>query len=93
MCSKQKFLNQEQNMAGNKFRKSYYRIIIRIKGTSNNSFTANGSDFEPAALSGRRNVFEKAIVYACGDFDLSPKPGKISHVLVTNAIFRGFLLY
>jgi len=26
--------------------------------------------------------------YACGDFDLPPKPGKISHVLVTKAIFR-----
>ena len=34
-------------------------------------------------------VLEEAIGYACGDFDLPPEPGKISHILVTKAIFRG----
>jgi len=38
-------------------------------------------------------VLENVIGYARGDFDLPPKPGKISHVLLTKAIFRCFLIF
>ncbi|MHC4585849.1 MAG: hypothetical protein ACYS3N_15075 [Planctomycetota bacterium] len=37
-------------------------------------------------------VIEEAIGYACGDFELPPKPGKISLILVTKAMFRGPLI-
>jgi len=57
-------------------------------GTSNNSFLLRTTEISAGGVARPNFALDKAIGYACGDFDLPPKPGKISHVLVTKAIFR-----
>jgi hypothetical protein len=68
-------------------------VTINIKGTSKNSFLLRTAAISSDVVVRPNFVLEEAIGYACGDFDLPPKPEIISHVLVTKAIFRGPLRY
>jgi hypothetical protein len=62
-------------------------------GTSKNSFLLRTAAISAGGVVRPNYVLDIAIGYACGDFDLPPKPEKISHVLVTKAIFRGSLIF
>jgi hypothetical protein len=62
-------------------------------GASKNSFLLRMAAISSVGVVRPKFVLEEAIGYACGDFDLPPKPEKISHILVTKAIFRGSLIF
>jgi hypothetical protein len=61
-------------------------------GTSKNPLLLRTAAISTGDVVRPKCVLEKAIGYACGDFDLPPKPEEISHVLVIKAIFRGPLM-
>ncbi len=60
-----------------------------VKGTSKNSFLLRTATISSGGVVRPKKPPRHSFDYACGDFDLPPKPEKISHVLVTKAIFRG----
>jgi len=68
-------------------------IYTRIMGTSKNSFLLRTAAISASGVVRPKFILEEAIGYACGDFDLPPKPVKNSLVLVTKAIFRGPLMF